>query len=88
MSSFLDTVFLFFDETRGTSFSMNRAGGRVWIGTLSSVRSGPSPQVARRQSIIKEWKVLPTKERARWMRSREKLVREGRLTAKKKIKKK
>lgn len=54
-----------------------------WV-NASSVRSGPSPQVARRQSIIKEWKVLPTKERARWMRSREKLVREGRLTAKKK----
>ena len=59
----------------------------LWT-SASSVGSGPSPQLARRQIVTKEWNVLSAKEQACWTRSKLNLDKEGRLTAKKKEKEK
>ena len=50
-----------------------------WAMALSE-GSGPSPHLARRRRVTKEWKSLSTWRRALWMRSRWNLLKDGRLT--------
>jgi len=57
------------------------SGGKL-VASVSSVGSRPSPQLVRRRSVTKQWNVLSTKERARWMQSRWNLDRASHLTIK------
>ena len=51
----------------------------------SSKGSGPSPHLARRLRVTKEWKSLSAWRRALWTRLRWNLLRDGRLTPAKQI---